>query len=517
MDCRHGTAFLFLGILWIQLCFVLFPSWQNQTYYDYGWIVAPLILFFGFHRWQDFSSKDPHPTRAGWQIAAIALGPLILVPIRFVEHVDIYWRLPLWIHALVVLTLSHLTIALLYDRRTSQNLLPATLFILLAVPLPSRIETPLVHGLTQVVLEFTSFLLPLNGYPIETSGTSFIVNGEIFDVAEGCSGIRSFQSGIVAALALGELNRFSSARRLTFLVLSLGLAVLTNSHRVYALAQIAHESGRQEMNAAHDALGFGTMIATFSSIALLAWFMARRPKKPSPKKGPSQKKGPPIPSKSTRTDLRPLFISVILLLGASEGFRLWWFELPTQSAASPSPLIWNVPDEAIDRRFSETRGGKILDYDRGMQVLLEDKKTPVKTEVTYLEYYQGNDRILLDLYLHSPEVCFPASGIQLVKELPFRTFRVAGRDFFVRQWLFKHPVSEEPLYVCKLIWSSDDYLLRQTLYKRNLKMARLRAVMARREFAAARMILAVISGVSTANEAWTTFEEKVISRLSVKE
>jgi len=104
-----------------------------------------------------------------------------------------------------------------------------------------------------------------------------------------------------------------------------------------------------------------------------------------------------------------------------------------------------------------------------------------------------------------------------VKELPFRTFRVAGRDLFVRQWLFKHPVSEEPLYVGKLIWSSDDYLLRQTLYEKNLKMARLRAAMERREFAAARMVLAVTSGVTTADDAWTAFEEKVISRLSVKE
>jgi len=216
-----------------------------------------------------------------------------------------------------------------------------------------------------------------------------------------------------------------------------------------------------------------------------------------------------------KTHLRPIFLSLILLLGASEGVRLWWYRAPTGPGVERETLRWNVPEDAIDRRFSETRGGKVLGYDTGTQVLLGDKETPVTTEVTYLEYEEGNDRVLTDLYLHSPEVCFPASGIQLVSGLPSRTFVVEGRELLVRQWLFRDPVSGAPLHAFKVIWSSDDHELRQTLYSGDLKKARLRAVLDRRELASAKMILAVIAGVQTSQDSWAVFENRVLSNLSL--
>lgn len=300
MNFRDLPVVLFLAGLWIQLCLVLLPSWQSQSYYDYGWIIPPLILFFGFHRWLDESSTVTPGGGGGrglWIL--VILLTLGLLPVRIIEHVDIYWRFPLWVHASLVLVVTHLTIAQFHGWKTSQALLPASLFIFLAVPLPSQIEQPFVNSLTKGVLEFTSFLLPISGYPIMISGSSFIVQGEILDVAEGCSGIRSFQSCIVAALALGELARFSVTRRLVLLVLSLGLAVVTNSLRVFVLVQTAHREGRESMDAAHDGIGFWTTIITFSTIALVAWlltlFSAARPGK----KTRSRRQLTPPPSQTT--------------------------------------------------------------------------------------------------------------------------------------------------------------------------------------------------------------------------
>ncbi len=444
LNYRHLPVLLLLAGLWIQLCFVLSPTWQNQTYYDYGWIVPLLIAFFGYQRWQDAPAAILRSDRAIWPTIFIFLLTLAIVPIRWVEHVDVYWRLPLWIHALLVFSITHLSITLIFGWNTGRSLLPALLFLFLAVPSPALSRRPL------------SMDLP-------------------------------------------------------------SLAVVLNSLRVFTLVQIAHKNGRQEMNTAHDTVGFWTMIATFSSIALVAWLLARSQECSLQSNGTFEERDKPILSKSMRTHCRPIFILLILLLGASEGFRLWWFQPPPRFGATDTSLIWDIPEGAIDRRFSETRGGKLLNHDKGIQVLLEDKERPVNTEITYLEYKQGNDRILIDLYLHSPEICFPASGIQLVKEPPFRTFTVEDRDLLVRQWLFKHPISGTPLYAFKVVWSSDDHLLRKVLSTGDYKGARIGAAIDRREFSAAKMILAVTAGVLTEKDAWNVFEDKVISCLSIED
>ena len=270
---RTLPGLLFLSALWLQFCYVLAPSWEGGTYYDYGWLAPPVIAFFAYSRWNDRLNSPTTPQNAVWIKILIALGILSLIPIRVIQHVDALWRLPLWAHACTLLALTHLTIGFLKGWRRSLYLMPATFLILVAVPLPFGVQTTLVEVLTQLVLDLSHKTLPILGYPAVLSGSSFVVDGKMLDVAEGCSGIRSFQSCIMAALALGELSRFKIPKRITLLILALAVAVVANATRIVVLIRIAYNEGHDAMDKAHDGVGLWTAIVTYLVIGAVSWLM----------------------------------------------------------------------------------------------------------------------------------------------------------------------------------------------------------------------------------------------------
>lgn len=266
---------LFVLFLWGQFFVVLAPSWTGATYYDYGWLVPPFALLFAWRRWQeiDFSRSKPLPQH--WLWLGVFLSVLLLVPLRVVEHVDVFWRLALWMHAAIVFAVTHLVLALFFGLRPSLALLPATIFALLAVPIPTFLEQDLVQGLTRQVVRLASGALPLAGFPVDVAGNSLVVKGELLDVAEGCSGIRSFQSSAMAAICLGELLRLTAGRRVLLVAIGIVLATVCNAGRVFVLARIAHDEGRAASDAAHDSVGFWVLLLTYGGISLGAWLLSQ--------------------------------------------------------------------------------------------------------------------------------------------------------------------------------------------------------------------------------------------------
>jgi exosortase len=287
-------AISFLALLWLQLVYALHPNWMGHSYYDFGWVIPPVVIGLVAMRWRN--DIDPvvqtAPPPSIW--LTIALFLVMLVPLRIIEHVDPFWRLPLWLHATVVLVITHLTIAAMRGRRASLVLLPATLLVFLAVPLPSALEHSFVRILTDWVSACTEEILPFAGYPVERLGHSFLVGGEWVDVAKDCSGIRSFQSCLAAGFVLGELMRLSLLRRSVLLGSAILFAVLLNSARVLVLVRATHEGGREGMNEIHDQAGMVATTLTYFLIGILAWVLDRRDP-PSPT---GKKKNPKLPPRS---------------------------------------------------------------------------------------------------------------------------------------------------------------------------------------------------------------------------
>lgn len=215
---------------------------------------------------------------------------------------------------------------------------------------------------------------------------------------------------------------------------------------------------------------------------------------------------------------RPWLIGLFLiaLLAGSEGFRLWWFQKTVTESNRESALAWRPPPGAAEIDLSSSRASEVLRYDLGHQFRLEDPARGLLTEVTYLEYEPGNARVLPDLYLHSPEICLPRSGVKLVAEIPPKRFNVPGRELLIRRWIFELPGSGKIIHAFKTIWSGDDHLMQETLYSRDLQEARLQAARDGRQFAGGRMVLAVTIGLEDEEVAWDDFKARTLSQLKLE-
>lgn len=209
-----------------------------------------------------------------------------------------------------------------------------------------------------------------------------------------------------------------------------------------------------------------------------------------------------------------IFVIFIVLLGFSEGFSHWWFHKAGDTGVEVPLLKWQAPADAIDQYISGTRAGKALEYDYGLQVILQNKGEGPEAQVNYLEYDEGNYWMLADVYQHSPEICLPAAGAQLVREYPSRDFEIEDEPLTVRHWLFKHPISEAPLHAFKAIWSTNEDLITKFSDHDVQRRVRLKAAAAGQVLPPARMILVIVSGAPNEKEAWNYLEREVFSQFS---
>jgi len=282
---RDFSFWFFLSLLYAQLALALLPSWSDGTYYDYGLLVPFLAPFFFLARWRDtgLSASSLHESLA--RITASRLTTLLLLfgllgltLLRLAQGADSGWRAPLYFHALIVLGITAVFLFRILGK-TAFSFWPCAILILLAVPLPSQVEFSLIHNLTSGVVEFALFVNRMMGLPLVSSGETIFANGIPLHVSDGCSGIRSFQSGVFAGFVLGEYLRLSIPSRVLLFGSGLGLAFLMNGVRVIYLVQHAVSHPEADLQKVHDVSGYVSLTATFALIGGTGWLLDRMEKR----------------------------------------------------------------------------------------------------------------------------------------------------------------------------------------------------------------------------------------------
>jgi len=288
MRWTRWLPFVAAGLLWLQLFVAVAPVWRESEYYSYGWFVPPLAAFFVWRRWSlarkaagwDGQCPDQPATDRGAGLGALALAGatvLLLPVVRLVELVDPGWRPPFLLHALVVAVGAHILLWAAGGRRMSAVFLPVTVFALSAVPYPWQVEQALVRNLTSVVVNTTSDIFVLAGKPVVALGDRLVMGADVVGVTEGCSGIRSLQSLLMAALFFGEAFWFGIGRRVALLAAAALAAPAVNILRAYALAWVHFTKGPDAAAAAHDAIGHGAFaLAALILFAASKWMDERK-------------------------------------------------------------------------------------------------------------------------------------------------------------------------------------------------------------------------------------------------
>lgn len=268
------AVLLAIGVLWAQVFAALIPVWRFGQYYDYGWLVPPIAAGFVFRR---HGMGLFTPAAAGgwferWPRGAVILAAVclaaFLAALRIVQLANLDWRPPMILHALAVAAGGHVLMLAVCGVRASLALFPVTLFAFSAVPYPGRAETEIISTLTNNVIAAATEMFHLNGYPVEQVGERLALEGQMVEVTEGCSGIRSLQSLLMAGLFFGEFLLLSWRGRLTLVAVAVACAFILNIARAYWLAKTQFFEGAARAEAIHDLAGH--LAFAISAIVLFA-------------------------------------------------------------------------------------------------------------------------------------------------------------------------------------------------------------------------------------------------------
>jgi exosortase len=149
------------------------------------------------------------------------------------------------------------------------------LFFLIAMPMPSLLQVPIVNGLQQKVASVNVEVLNILGVPAERMGSVIRLPNGTVGVDEACSGIRSLQSTVMATLFIGYLTLKSRGLQVALFFCGVGLAIFGNLIRSLYLSLTANAQGVQAIDKVHDSAGWSILIFTAVGVVILSWVFAK--------------------------------------------------------------------------------------------------------------------------------------------------------------------------------------------------------------------------------------------------
>lgn len=257
-------------------------AWRFGEYYDYGWFVPPTAVLLTWRRWVEVAKSDGRELdfrpRWLWVAGALLLFCWLLV-LRTLGHADPAWRLPMGLLGLTAALGGHGLIALKWGWKVSAGFSLITLLWLSAVPWPNVVERQIVHQLTQGVVAVVVDVFHLLGKPVEILGDRLRLHETTVEVTDGCSGVRSFQSFVMATWFFAEIQRLRLVQTLSLLVFACCLGFVVNALRTFSLAHIRFEHGLEAFDRAHDTLGLLAFVVSAVLFYLISSKMSDVPRR----------------------------------------------------------------------------------------------------------------------------------------------------------------------------------------------------------------------------------------------
>ena len=145
------------------------------------------------------------------------------------------------------------------------------LALIVVVPLPILLVHGLVFPMQLGTAAWTSVLLDLIGRSHFLAGDQIFTGGVIFQVIEGCSGMKSTLSLLLAAVVYAELVGKTRRHKATIILLALPVGFLTNGFRVLALVlgEVPSESIE------HEAYGLGMIVLGVLMLGIIELAISR--------------------------------------------------------------------------------------------------------------------------------------------------------------------------------------------------------------------------------------------------
>jgi exosortase len=259
-------CFALVLLLYSQLLYALVLGWWTDPDYGYAFFVplfSAYILWTQRHRW---SQIDINPSNFGLVVILAAIALLLLGTLGA----------ELFTTRLSFLLLLTGLILFLAGWKWLRAVSFPLAFLLLTIPIPVIIYNQITFPLQLLASRLASSLLELVGVPVLRDGNVLVLSNYSLEVAEACSGIRSFMSLIALAIAYGYLTEPRIFLRCILVLLIIPIAIATNAIRITTAGVLARHFGSAAAQGfLHEFSGWITFLLALFLVFASHWFLLR--------------------------------------------------------------------------------------------------------------------------------------------------------------------------------------------------------------------------------------------------
>jgi exosortase len=166
-----------------------------------------------------------------------------------------------------------------YGTKVFRQVSFSLLFLIFAIPMPSKIMEELITFLQTGSTEFANLLLWISGVPFIRDGYVFQLPGIGVEVAKQCSGIRSGIALLITATLASHLFLGTYWKKVIFLLCVIPITLLKNGLRITALALLgAYVDPRILQSSLHREGGIPFFIVALFLMAPILLYLRRTEK-----------------------------------------------------------------------------------------------------------------------------------------------------------------------------------------------------------------------------------------------
>jgi exosortase len=245
--CRNNPAAVFLSAAAIGVCVYFFGfhavysngihsawrwmigSWGYENNQEHSWVVPPIFFFLLWYHREELRRAKIAPSN--WSLLIVAAGLLLFV----VATRTLQGRLAV----ISMATLIYGTVRYLWGRQVARVFIFPCLFLLFMLPLGGLVQGTVTLQL--MVSSSVKFLSSLIGVKIEMIGTTLkAADGSFnFEIAEGCSGIRSLMAMTMLAALYVHFTQKELWKQLVIFAGSIVFALIGNVGRIFTVILFA--------------------------------------------------------------------------------------------------------------------------------------------------------------------------------------------------------------------------------------------------------------------------------------
>lgn len=400
---REYAAVVAFGLAWFLGVRVAWPEWELNPQYQYGLAVPLLCAVFFVMRWRDRPAADlVGGVPAVVAVVVLGISTLLICAVQPVAEANPGWRFlsALALSAVVAWTLSVIFFAggLPWVRYFA---FPSTL-LLAGIPWPRGLEDGIMGVLIQANSDIVVEALQWCGHAAQRQGNLILLPGGLLGVEEACSGIRSLQSGIVAALAYGELLRLGTGRRWALIGVALAVSLAGNTLRMSLLSLVATNMGFEAEQRWHDPTGVVLLVGPIIAIGIAGAFLGRNNALPASGVG-----GPCILARWNPLLLAASAVMVVSWAGTEAWYRS---HERAESAVEWSLARQSASGKAKDLKVAE-RTLDILRFPEGFSESWIDEGG-LRWQAYYFRWKPGKVGAQVT-HTHTPTTCLAATGMVL--------------------------------------------------------------------------------------------------------